>query len=311
MASMRAETTEALERSLSSGPFINTRFNVFSSRRKVGGGQRLCHPLPLYAASATLNRLELENSNYGDVSNIKRMTLCDIISARITERAFFDVDDEYEEDSDFDGDEGSLIEEEAEESCSASKADCSDAPTSAKSSGISKNTYDDIVSGCIPATPSTFVVTGFAYRTWKAFLFYAYTGQVNFSPLTSNPHKYDEKTDDHGSGHNDIKTRCPPCSPKSMYRLADKIQIGPLKKLAFEEICKNLNKDNILQEVLSKFTAAHPEIREVETRVLMGCRRESGVMDAFPKKIAQMMRGEIPHCEEVLATVMMTLWNTS
>jgi len=236
------------------------------------------------------------------------MTLCDILSARNCERSSLDVGDEYEEESDFDPDEENIIEEASGKSCSTSKTEGGDATTSVKSSKASKSTYDDVTSGCIPVASSTFVVTGPAYKTWKAFLFYAYTGQVNFSPLTSNPPKAEEKTDDPESCRNDAKTRCPPCSPKSIYRLAHKLQLEPLKQLAFEEIRRNLNKDNILQEVLSKFTAKHTEIREMETSVLMGYRRESAVMDALPKKMAQMMRGEMPHCEEVLTTIMMNLW---
>lgn len=52
-------------------------------------------------------------------------------------------------------------------------------------------------------------------RSWRSFIFYAYTGRVAFAPLRSQGFVY----------HDDGKdaAQLPICSPKSMYRLAAKV----------------------------------------------------------------------------------------
>jgi len=80
----------------------------------------------------------------------------------------------------------------------------------------------------------------------------------------------------------DAQSDCPQCSPKSMYRLAHKLQLEPLKQIAFKELQKNLKNENILTEVLSKFTSRYPEVREMETSFLLAHRHEKGVMDTLP-----------------------------
>ncbi|EIW82774.1 hypothetical protein CONPUDRAFT_163852 [Coniophora puteana RWD-64-598 SS2] len=343
---MKLDMVDALERSLASGNFTDTKFNVFSCWRKVGGGrQRLCRPLPLHAAtSVVLNRLDLKCSlNFGELwgwrsivaeegaISERRKALRDMLCASDCERSFLDVGDEYEEDSDFDPDEESVI----EESPHGGSTLCPPAPGATLSNSDAtisvarpENTTSkskNAMSGGVPPIHSTFLVKGVAYKTWRAFLFYIYTGQVNFSPMS--PQNGGKVEPD--SLANETKLKCSPCSPKSMYRLAIKVrpppfafyeptkltdhsrlklQLEPLKQLAFDEIRRHLTKDTILHEVLSKFTAKHPEILEMEMNFLMNHRSESGVMDSLPEKIEQMMRGEMTHCKEVLATIMMNLW---
>ncbi|KAJ1024292.1 hypothetical protein NDA18_004463 [Ustilago nuda] len=60
-----------------------------------------------------------------------------------------------------------------------------------------------------------------------------------------------------------------PCSAKSMYRLADKLQIPELKARAQEELANNLTVDNIVWEVFSGFNAQFPAIRKMETDFLL------------------------------------------
>ncbi|KIK98655.1 hypothetical protein PAXRUDRAFT_9405 [Paxillus rubicundulus Ve08.2h10] len=58
-----------------------------------------------------------------------------------------------------------------------------------------------------------------AHRTWRAFVYYCYTGKVAFYPLRSQMprNKFPE-----------VVGATPSCSPKSMYRLADKASSGLL-----------------------------------------------------------------------------------
>ncbi|CDU25313.1 uncharacterized protein SPSC_05147 [Sporisorium scitamineum] len=60
-----------------------------------------------------------------------------------------------------------------------------------------------------------------------------------------------------------------PCSAKSMYRLADKLQIPELKERAQQELANNLTVDNIVWEAFSGFNSQFPAIRQMETEFLL------------------------------------------
>ncbi|CBQ68397.1 conserved hypothetical protein [Sporisorium reilianum SRZ2] len=60
-----------------------------------------------------------------------------------------------------------------------------------------------------------------------------------------------------------------PCSAKSMYRLADKLQIPELKQRAQQELANNLSVDNIVWEAFSGFNSQFPAIRQMETEFLL------------------------------------------
>lgn len=72
--------------------------------------------------------------------------------------------------------------------------------------------------------------------------------------------------DEYCSTHTHIPA---PCSAKSMYRLADKLQIPELKKRAQQELENNLTVDNIVWEVFSGFNSQFPAIRKMETDFLL------------------------------------------
>lgn len=72
--------------------------------------------------------------------------------------------------------------------------------------------------------------------------------------------------DDYCSTHTQVPA---PCSAKSMYRLADKLQIPELKKRAQEELANNLTVDNIVWEAFSGFNSQFPAIRKMETDFLL------------------------------------------
>ncbi|GAC92490.1 hypothetical protein PHSY_000043 [Pseudozyma hubeiensis SY62] len=60
-----------------------------------------------------------------------------------------------------------------------------------------------------------------------------------------------------------------PCSAKSMYRLADKLQIPELKTRAQQELANSLTVDNIVWEAFSGFNSQFPTIRKMETDFLL------------------------------------------
>ncbi|KAH7888627.1 hypothetical protein F5I97DRAFT_1925146 [Phlebopus sp. FC_14] len=122
-----------------------------------------------------------------------------------------------------------------------------------------------------------------AYRTWRAFVYYCYTGQVAFSPIRSQNvgNQFPQQADG-----------CPPlCSPKSMYRLADMLCIEHLKKEAFEALKTKLSPSNIVEETFSFFTSRHPEIHNMEFALLVTYRTDPVVQQALKVKIGQLAPG--------------------
>ncbi|KAJ7159561.1 hypothetical protein C8R46DRAFT_814906, partial [Mycena filopes] len=85
-----------------------------------------------------------------------------------------------------------------------------------------------------------------AFTTWKALIYYLYTRRVNFRPLKSE-----------GPQEANSTVKGPTCSPKSMYRLADKLGLEDLQGLALTAISSRLSETNILEEVFSSFTSVY------------------------------------------------------
>ncbi|KAG1848456.1 hypothetical protein F4604DRAFT_1687731 [Suillus subluteus] len=83
------------------------------------------------------------------------------------------------------------------------------------------------------------LVTDTAFNIWQALLYYLYTDEIVFVPLRSQGSKIGR----HGSLDGP-----PPCSPKSMYRLACKIKHDKLQAKALAAIHSSLTEHNIVQE---------------------------------------------------------------
>ncbi|KZT19699.1 hypothetical protein NEOLEDRAFT_1123756 [Neolentinus lepideus HHB14362 ss-1] len=66
------------------------------------------------------------------------------------------------------------------------------------------------------------IIKDAAFDTWQALLFYLYTGDIAFRPLKSQQ-EIRPKTSFQEDGHGGEQAWPQPCSPKSMYRLADKV----------------------------------------------------------------------------------------
>ncbi|KAI4526158.1 hypothetical protein K525DRAFT_189736 [Schizophyllum commune Loenen D] len=98
-----------------------------------------------------------------------------------------------------------------------------------------------------------------AHRTWKAFVFYLYTGKIAFKKLTS--------AEDAGS----VTSPASPleCSPKSMYAIAEKAKMDDLRALCIQAIMADITVKNVAQEVFGKFSSKYPEVLEAETDFLV------------------------------------------
>ncbi|OBZ71551.1 hypothetical protein A0H81_08953, partial [Grifola frondosa] len=79
------------------------------------------------------------------------------------------------------------------------------------------------------------------------------------------------------------------CSPKSMYRLADKLDLPTLKQKAAMDIQSKLRADNILQELFSKFTSRYPDILEAETTFFCNNYLTPQTMPAIEQKLDEIV----------------------
>ncbi|KAF9793428.1 hypothetical protein BJ322DRAFT_1103822 [Thelephora terrestris] len=110
-----------------------------------------------------------------------------------------------------------------------------------------------------------------AAKTWSAIFLYVYTGQITFAAISSRGVDL-SKDDQNGHSEGEPKplqdpeglnsplppvafTTFQPCSPKSVYFLANKVGLTGLCDIAFKSIRSNLDENNIIEELFSPFTA--------------------------------------------------------
>ncbi|GAA5909512.1 hypothetical protein JCM6882_002662 [Rhodosporidiobolus microsporus] len=112
------------------------------------------------------------------------------------------------------------------------------------------------------------------YTTYRAMLYYLYTGHIAFTPPASNftvAITAGEKTEGLGSRRNYLlnqssnKVHAGPvelASPHAVYCLADKLGLDKLKDEAKKAILAGFTADNILYELVSTLSAQHDEIQQ-------------------------------------------------
>ncbi|KIO29087.1 hypothetical protein M407DRAFT_228734 [Tulasnella calospora MUT 4182] len=161
------------------------------------------------------------------------------------------------------------------------KSDCEESPQPIR---VTKEPLSSMRSMAPPATPSmqTIVIRDAAYLTYRALLFALYTDEISFAPLSSTYH-----TDRTAAYKNDfdfpyptrkayVRSRIPtpkteaqkkapfPCSAKSLYKLADKLDLQRVKARSFQAIRESLNARNVASELFGSFSALFPEVRKVQ-----------------------------------------------
>ncbi|KAJ7259805.1 hypothetical protein C8J57DRAFT_1720347 [Mycena rebaudengoi] len=97
------------------------------------------------------------------------------------------------------------------------------------------------------------VIKDMSFRTWNALLHYLYTKKISFYNSSSPSQPRGELQ----------------CSPKSMYRLADKYGLEELKKMALESIRAQMSTKTIVEEVFSTFAFTYAEIQSMELEFLI------------------------------------------
>ncbi|KAL1665940.1 hypothetical protein GGF50DRAFT_113700 [Schizophyllum commune] len=104
-----------------------------------------------------------------------------------------------------------------------------------------------------------------AHRTWKAFVFYLYTGKIAFRKLSSAE----------GAGSFTSPASPLECSPKSMFAIAEKAKMSDLRTLCIQAIMSDITVKNVAHEVFSRFSSKYAEVLEAETDFLVKHLKES------------------------------------
>ncbi|KAK7008050.1 hypothetical protein R3P38DRAFT_3027160 [Favolaschia claudopus] len=275
----RMETV--LEETLSGRELVDIKFYAFSRR----GTECVTRPLPLFARRDLLRGFSDDLDALLTQQGFAESSVVDLDSYESKDTSFDDFG--YDSDSDLDS-------EEDEEDARMRPAI---EPTPQEGEG---NAAQDAKLQVVPVSGPlvrqgarmgrVFVLKDTAYKTWKALLYYLYTRGINFRPLKSE-------------GLQEGTCIGPVCSPKSMYRLADKLGLEELRGLALESISSRLTERNILQEVFSSFTSTYPVIQELEVRFLTSnfSEKASEGLKEMTEKICQ---GEKPYCAETLFRIL-------
>ncbi|KAF9785366.1 hypothetical protein BJ322DRAFT_827295 [Thelephora terrestris] len=148
-----------------------------------------------------------------------------------------------------------------------------------------------------------------ALITFQAFLMYLYTGHIEFAPYGSKENRRSRSKEIVSLSEDSI----PRPSPKSIYRLADKYDIPPLKRLALDNIRDGLERCDIVEEVFNKYSSSHEEVRTIYAThlasVLSRAEEKSvqGLWVKVDEKIGRYINGNLDHAVD--ATTL--LWKLS
>ncbi|KAG0706051.1 hypothetical protein DFH29DRAFT_903280 [Suillus ampliporus] len=293
-------TASALQRSMSDGTFVDTKYYAASKRGAWGSPGKTRF---VYANDAVLTHdidvIPVPPSFY------KGNRL--LVQYQSESRLFKDAERyDYDLDSDIDEEEE---EKEEEEEGALSKPSAyhhhnysprtpldSDVSGTVSSSALSSNEDDDelsstntFVAGPLPSpvlqAPRMVLVHDTAITTWASYVYFCYTGQISFYPLKSkDPHSRRDNT-----------TETLRCSPKSMYRLAVKLENARLQALALQAIKSSLCKRNILDEAFSWFTAQYCDIQQMELELLMEFRSVPEVSARLSQILEDVSQGGKPY----------------
>ncbi|KAG2043520.1 hypothetical protein BDR03DRAFT_1005548 [Suillus americanus] len=315
----------ALEQSLKTGTSFDTIFQAYTRRLSPGSATR---PVPIYANTAVLQTTTLLPDFAEedlDFSSLFELFEGDTLPFTSLEGYEYESDSDLEDDSDNHSSSSThnnlAVVQPAEESTTGDEASAShdersltpESPEDTTDIG-SISSFSNFESG-LEEQPDNrpllledvkmigenltrgfrvVLVKGVAWRTWHAFIYYCYTGIVNFANLRS------QRTPDEQSRLEDSP---PHCSPKSMYHLAMKLENETLSQLAFKAIETRLSAANILDEAFSKFTSRHDAIREMEITLLLQHRSAPAVFQGLPAKIKAVATGNLPHAASALTAL--------
>ncbi|EMD33593.1 hypothetical protein CERSUDRAFT_117694, partial [Gelatoporia subvermispora B] len=298
----RAELTpsqQLLKQTLYSQCPADVKFWAFSRRViSPSGDIRVDRPIPVYASSIVVKEVEALNRTL--CGGFQESTVRTTLDSGFPERADPYTDEyDYDSDSDLDDEDdgGPAIGTdyvgtqrfEERQSSQADRATAlgvqqqSDRRDPASCAGNSLlHTFPAAKVNTTRNDCYEIILKDVSVHTWRAFLFYLYTGEVDCLPLRSQPGEVREKAFRLSLSN---KPRAPPCSAKSLYRLGDKYDLPHLKMKALVALRNNLTVENIIPEVFSRFTSRYDEV-------------------AIGNVFAEMSKGQLPFASEALKLVL-------
>ncbi|KAF9646805.1 hypothetical protein BDM02DRAFT_3118097, partial [Thelephora ganbajun] len=135
------------------------------------------------------------------------------------------------------------------------------------------------------------LITG-SFSAWKSLFFYRCTDAILYAPLKSQG--IDSRLNH--IRENTVAGAPPPCSPKSIYVLANLLGIQPLCDSAFEDIENKVCLDNVVDEVLSWITAGQERIMEMQCELLTSKFRDPKTIGLVKENIGRISDGSSSHC---------------
>ncbi|TCD66747.1 hypothetical protein EIP91_000988 [Steccherinum ochraceum] len=287
----RSALHQALAKSITSTDFIDTAYFLYSSRTRHGvGGQK--------AVLANSSTMQAEGSFFRQQLSKK--------APRVPAPADNDYYD-YMSDSDLEDDDATNEDEENQSVKSSTSS------VSSLASSIHLLDDDDDISSQDPYAylkraymgrtyPRTVAVVDFAAATWQALVFYIYTGEIKFAPLRCEGPRHQEEvlSKTERKIGDDFPT---PCSPKSMYRLADAVGLEELKDIAFQEICNRFTQARIVDEVFSTFTSRYPELLQAEVDFIFSHPLTTQEAAGLKNNVRLAVQGKIPHAQRAMASL--------
>ncbi|KAI0085158.1 hypothetical protein BDY19DRAFT_997044 [Irpex rosettiformis] len=132
-----------------------------------------------------------------------------------------------------------------------------------------------------------------AAKTWQALIAYLYDGVITFTPLRKGLANHGVPKSTNGLS----------CCPKSMYRLARKLELTALAELCEEAIVAALGTENIVNELFSDFTWRYSDILSREVTVFMRHSQDSHVRADLKQAFRDMALGKLPRRDAVLSAL--------
>lgn len=273
------------------GELLDTQFYLFSARSKHGNIRVAAKIRSLFANDEGLTADSKYFNSLLSEKTLKDPALIEVpLEHHPASEEILSLDDYgYASDSDLDEDEDEEEEDETNETVQDNERLELQANVSAGTTPLIKN---DGTKGVYRTSPNRkILVTDTALNTWQALLYYLYTDESVFAPLRSQGSQTATQL---GLG------KPPPCSPKSMYRLACKIDQDVLRDKALAAIKSSLTEHNILQELSLSLTSRFPPILEMEVESLFQLITSATVMKDFPTFIKRIGGADLPHGVDIL-----------
>ncbi|KAI9056948.1 hypothetical protein FKP32DRAFT_1682091 [Trametes sanguinea] len=290
----------ALKQSLTAAHFQDVHLYAFSRRTvRPDGSVRISHPLPIRAVSSILKETEyfsnLLTSGFADSSPIREHAL--------------PGEYDYESDSDLDEDEEEEKEEDTGRPTDTSdptpETTGSEKPVGSDDSNhsvasLSTTSYESVSAPSADKRGQPVIpLRSVAHRTLYACLFYLYTGKTNFLPLRST-----SKSDRQQALLTAREDMPPPCSPKSMFRLAEFYGITKLQEIAYQAITAQLTTVNMVQEGFSRFFARYDRLREYAASMILRNHSNSRIQAALQNALDEVLSGQAPHAGKLLQSLL-------